>query len=99
METNFKLSSSRSIITYDLKDNNVSASDIVKNSDYLFTAIRFKENETYELPSTTIKANLDVVEAKKEFYRALKATGSQSKVTKLLICEIKDKSSYIFEDK
>ncbi len=97
METEFKLSGVRSLIIYDLKPNDISAQDIADKSNALFTRIKFSETETYTFPSTVLKANLSRDEAKKEFYRAFNATGSKAKISKLLICEIKDKSGYIME--
>ena len=99
MDTNFKLSEVRSLIIYDLEPNDVSAKDIATKSKVLFARIKFSEEEIYNFPSTVLKANLPRDEAKKEFYRALNETGSKAKVSRLLICEIKDKNGYIMEVK
>ena len=97
MESRFNLSSIRSIIIYDLENNDVSAEQIVSHSKELFIAIQLADSGRFNLPNTTIKANLDRENAKKEFLRAFSESGSKSKIKRLFICEIKNKDGYIFE--
>lgn len=94
MEIKFRFINAKSLITYDLEDGDVSADDIAKQSNNLFTYITVKNNE-YQLPFSTLRSNLSGDNAKAEFKRAFKATGSKSKISRLLVVEIDGKDAFI----
>ena len=87
----------RSIINYDLEDNDVSANEIAAESKYLNTILHVN-NKDYDLPMSTLTCPLGRDAAINEFYRALKNSGSESEVLKLYIVEINNKDAYIEND-
>ncbi len=96
MQTNFNFydRNVQSLVIYDLEDNDVSASDIAKQSDNLFYNIKIG-NERYILPFSTLNSNLSKDKARDEFKRAFKATGSKSKISKLLVVEVDGKKAFV----
>ena len=87
----------RSIINYDLEDNDVSANEIADQSKYLNTILHVNDKD-YDLPMSTLTCTLKRDAAINEFYRALKSSGSESEVLRLYVVEVDNKNAYIEND-
>lgn len=87
----------RSIINYDLEDNDVSANEIADHSKYLNTILHVNDKD-YDLPMSTLTCILKRDAAINEFYRALKSSGSESEVLRLYVVEVDNKDAYIEND-
>lgn len=88
------------LITYDLSDNNVSASQIADASNgLLHTKVTIKESHcTYLLPNTTLWFSGSIERAKSAFIAAFnkaKPLYSSCKINKLLISEVNSQFAYI----
>lgn len=91
----FKFSCTKTVITYDLSNNDVSASTIASQSNHLYTTISIG-NETYNLPNTTLCSDIQTAEgAEAEFRSAFAKTGSNAKITRLFTAEVFDQFGYI----
>lgn len=97
MYSNFNFSYTKSIITYDLENNDISASDIAKQSKHLFTDITVKNK--YGLPFSTLGSDYTRDKAIKEFEEALdkakEEKNSKSKISKLLVVEVDGKEAFV----
>ena len=90
-----KLKYTKTIIAYDLSNNDVSASTIASQSNHLYTTISVG-NETYNLPNTTLRSDLETAEtAETEFRSAFSKTGSKARITRLFTVEVFEKNGYI----
>ena len=85
----------KTIIMYDLSNNDVSASIIAAQSKNLYTSMKVND-ASYNLPNTTIASGLvKHAEAEKEFRTAFAKTGSSAKISRLLVIEIEKQNGYI----
>lgn len=90
----FNFQYSKTIITYDLSNNDVSANTIAAQSNSLNTNIYV--DTSYNLPNTTLSSNLETAkEAEAEFRSAFAKTGSDAKITRLFVIEVQDKNGII----
>ena len=94
-KTTLTFKGTKTIITYDLSDNDVSASTIASKSSKLYTTISV-DNTKYNLPNTTLSSTLPTVdEAITEFRSAFSKTDSKAKITRLFAIEVYGKDGYI----
>ncbi len=90
---NFKYT--KTVITYDLSNNDVSASTIASKSNSLYSTISV-ENSNYNLPNTTLRSDLATADAAvAEFRSAFAKTDSKAKITRLFAIEVNGKDGYI----
>lgn len=99
-KTNFTWGKPRTLITYDLSNNEVSASEIAKASNNLLHTYVIMEKDThqYALPNTTLWFSGSKEQAKTTFINAFnnaKSSRSSCTISRLLITEIGGCSSYI----
>lgn len=99
-KTNFTWGKPRTLITYDLSNNEVSASEIAKASGgLLHTYVTIeKDSHKYMLPNTTLCFAGSKEQAKTTFINAFnnaKSSRSSCTISRLLITEIAGCSSYI----
>ena len=93
--TTLKFNNIPTIITYDLSNNDVSASVIASKSDVLYTNFSVS-GVSYNLPNTTLCSTLKTAQdVASEFRSAFSKTGSRAKITKLLIVEVSGQNSFI----
>lgn len=88
------------LITYDLSNNDISASQIANASNgNLFTCITFNSNnQKYQLPNTTLWFSGSKEQARDTFLKAFntaKSYYSSCSINKILIIDVGSKSSYI----
>ena len=94
-QTTFNFRNTKTIITYDLSENDVSAGTIASKSNYLFTTINVGA-KSYSFPNTTLSSTLDTAKkAEAEFKEAFNKTGSKAKISRLFIVEVDSKNGYI----
>lgn len=94
-KSTFNFDGTKTIITYDLSDNDVSASTIALKSNHLYTTTKIG-SVSYNLPNTTLGSDLkSTTDAIAEFRAAFAKTGSKSKITRLFVIEVFKKSGYI----
>lgn len=85
----------KTIITYDLSNNDVSASSIASKSSNFYTTINI-DGKSYNLPNTTLSSNLETAsKVEAEFRSAFAKTDSKAKITKLFVIEVFGKDGYI----
>jgi len=85
----------KTVITYDLSDNDVSAGTIAAQSNTLYTTITVG-GTSYNLPNTTLCSTLTTKDdAEAEFRSAFAQTGSKAKITRLFVIEVFEKRGYI----
>jgi len=99
-KTNFNWVNPKTLITYDLSDNRVSASEIADASNgTLHTYVTINnDNHKYLLPNTTLWYSGSKEQAKSAFVTAFnraKPSYSSCAINRLLITEVGSKSSYI----
>ena len=91
--TQCKFKTKSTIITYDLYENDVSASEISSNSNNLFVTLKIG-NKEYNLPNTTLYCELETTKkAIDEFRSAFSKTGSKSEIKRLFVVEVFEKNS------
>ncbi len=99
-KTNFNWNSLDILITYDLSDNRVSATEIADASNgtlHAYVTIN-NDNHKYLLPNTTLWFSGSKEQAKSAFIEAFnraKPSYSSCAINRLLITEVGSKSSYI----
>ena len=94
-KTTFNFDGTKTIITYDLSDNDVSASTIASKSNHLYTTTSIS-GVSYNLPNTTLGSGLkSTTDAIAEFCAAFAKTNSKAKITRLFAIEVFGKSGYI----
>ena len=92
-QTTFNFRNTKTIITYDLSENDVGT--IASKSNYLFTTINVGA-KSYSFPNTTLSSTLDTAKkAEAEFKEAFNKTGSNAKISRLFIVEVDSKNGYI----
>lgn len=99
-KTNFIWGNPKTLITYDLSDNRVSAAEIADaSSGMLHTYVTMTDdNHKYLLPNTTLWYSGSKEYAKSTFETAFnkaKPSYSSCTINRLLITEVGSKSSYI----
>ena len=99
-KTNFTWGNPKTLITYDLSDNRVSAAEIADASNgVLHTYVTINnDNHKYLLPNTTLCYNGSKEQAKSTFEAAFnkaKPSYSACTINRLLITEVGSKASYI----
>lgn len=99
-KTNFTWGKPRTLITYDLSNNEVSASEIAKASNNLLHTYVIMEKDThqYALPNTTLWFSGSKEQAQATFIAAFqraKPFGSSCSVNRILTTEIGGESSHI----
>ena len=97
-EQNFSMEYTRSIITYDLSNNDISSKEIVDASKNFRSVISVKDRK-FELPYTTISSNLNKADSLREFFRVFNELKdkkrSDAEVSRILIVEVYKQLAYI----
>jgi len=99
-KTNFNWGNPKTLITYDLSDNRVSAAEIADASNGgLHTYVMINnDNHKYLLPNTTLCYSGSREQAKSAFIAAFnkaKPSYSSCTINRLLITEVGGQSSYV----
>lgn len=99
-KTNFTWGTPKTLITYDLSDNRVSAAEIADASNgVLHTYVTMTDdNHKYLLPNTTLWYSGSRDQAKSTFIAAFnkaKPAYSSCKINRLLVTEVGSKFAYI----
>ena len=97
-KTNFFWGKPRTLITYDLSNNQVSASDIAKASNWELHTLVVEGGHTYFLPNTTLLYAGSEEQAKSAFIAAFnkaKPAYSSCVINRLLITEVSGELAYI----
>ncbi len=91
----FTFTGTKTIITYDLTKNDVSAATIASQSNKLDPRISIS-GINYNLPNTTLGSTLETKEkAEAEFRSAFAKTNSEAKIARLFVIEVVGKGGYI----
>jgi len=100
--TNINFTATRTIITYDLENNDISANEIAAESNGAFeTTIAMTNGNVYSLPNTTLHTTVyDKDRAISLFQQCFnlakrKKMFSRAKIKNIFACEILGKSGYI----
>lgn len=97
-KTNFSWGRPRTLITYDLSNNQVSASDIANASNWELHTLVVVDGQTYSLPNTTLWYAGSKEQAKSAFivaFNKAKPAYSSCTINRVLITEVGGELAYI----
>lgn len=99
-KTTFTWGTPKSLITYDLSNNDVSAQQIAEKSNgRLFTTVSIRnDSHKYLLPNTTLYFNGSINDAEIVFRQAFnqaKSYYSSCRINRLLITDVKNMNAFI----
>ena len=100
--TNVNLTSTRTIITYDLENNDISAKEIAEASKGVFdTLILMNDGKVFNLPNTTLHTTLYTKDIAIQQFRIAfslaknKKIFSKAKIKNIFACDVFGKNGFI----